>query len=109
MMLKSMPALKVCRPCVLDKVSENCMRCSSGNAARGSAFGSPYVITFAILTLGAEPLALMISRSRDHWKRKLFTVVGVMVEFKFTTKIRSRVTAFPFALNDSLFCVGKVR
>src|SRR5262245_45905948 len=98
----STPAFKVCLPCVCESTSENWSRCSSGNAGRGSAFGNPYVMTLAMETLGAEPFALIVSRSRDHWNRKLFNVELLIVELQLATKIRSCVAAVPFAVGDSL-------
>ena len=62
-----------------------------------------------MVTLGAVPFSEIFSRSRDHWKRKLLVRFGLITESQFTTKIRSRVTAVPLALGDSLFCVASVR
>ena len=61
------------------------------------------------MTLGAVPFSEIFSRSRDHWKRKLLVRVGLIVESQLATKMRSRVTAVPLALSDSLFCVAAVR
>src|ERR1022692_1298540 len=98
----------VCRPRVTESVSENCSRCSSGKAGRGRAFGRPYAITLATDTLGPVPLALMVSRSRDHWKRKLLNILGVRVESRLATKMRSRVTAVPLAVSELLEAVMAV-
>ena len=61
-----------------------------------------------MVTLGAVPFSEIFSRSRDHWKRKLFVRFDLMTESQLTTKMRSRVTAVPLPLTDPLLCVTAV-
>src|SRR5207249_1903021 len=102
----SPPALMVWRPWVMESTSENWRRCSSGKAGRGRALGRPYPRTFATLTLGPVPFAEVVSRSRDHWKRKLLTMELVRMESQLATKMRSRITFVPFAVRELLDTVG---
>ena len=62
-------------------------------------------MTLATDTFGPVLLALTISLSRPHWKRKLFTNVGVTTESQLATKKRVCVTAVPFAVTELLFTV----
>src|SRR5690242_14803296 len=102
MKFRSAPERSECFPKEVERISSNSMRCSSGDAARGKALVSPYPERREMLTAGPGELVPSVSRSRDHWKRTSFAMVGRIAVLHVPTRKRLWKSAVPFEVTEPL-------